>query len=150
MNSILQVPALGVFSTATMKASLPQAAAMPAYLGRPCIRMPSAVPHALSSLKRASLLSSTATSRFSLSHGRSRASSLRIITAAALKFDTTIFTPEKVDFAGREEYIYRGGRDKYKLLPEAFKGIKKISFIGWGSQVILKLYTRPVFCIILL
>lgn len=54
---------------------------------------------------------------------------------AAIKFDTKVFTPEKVDFAGTEEYIYRGGRDKYKLLPEAFKGIKKISFIGWGSQV---------------
>ncbi|KAK9903445.1 hypothetical protein WJX75_005886 [Coccomyxa subellipsoidea] len=103
-------------------------------LGRPCIRMPMAVPHALSSLKRAPILSSTATARVSLCHGRSRASSLRIVSADAIKFDTQIFSPEKVDFAGREEYIYRGGRDKYKLLPEAFKGIKKIAFIGWGSQ----------------
>jgi ketol-acid reductoisomerase len=55
---------------------------------------------------------------------------------AALKFDTKVFTPEKVDFAGTEEYIYRGGRDKFSLLPDAFKGIKKIAFIGWGSQVI--------------
>lgn len=29
---------------------------------------------------------------------------------------------------------YRGGRDKYSLLPEAFKGIKQIGVIGWGSQ----------------
>lgn len=28
----------------------------------------------------------------------------------------------------------RGGRDKYNLLPEAFKGIKQIGVIGWGSQ----------------
>lgn len=27
-----------------------------------------------------------------------------------------------------------GGRDKYALLPEAFKGIKQIGVIGWGSQ----------------
>lgn len=27
-----------------------------------------------------------------------------------------------------------GGRDKFHLLPEAFKGIKKIGVIGWGSQ----------------
>lgn len=36
--------------------------------------------------------------------------------AAALKFDTKVFQPEKVEFAGREEYIYRGGRDKFQLL----------------------------------
>lgn len=30
---------------------------------------------------------------------------------------------------------FRGGRDKYALLPEAFKGIKQIGVIGWGSQV---------------
>jgi len=28
-----------------------------------------------------------------------------------------------------------GGRDLFPLLPEAFKGIKKIGVIGWGSQV---------------
>jgi len=32
-------------------------------------------------------------------------------------------------------YRFRGGRDKYALLPEAFKGIKQIGVIGWGSQV---------------
>ncbi|KAK9793443.1 hypothetical protein WJX73_004078 [Symbiochloris irregularis] len=45
-----------------------------------------------------------------------------------------VFEAEKVDFAGNEEYIYRGGRDKYKLLTKAFEGIKKIGVIGWGSQ----------------
>jgi ketol-acid reductoisomerase len=33
------------------------------------------------------------------------------------------------------QYIVRGGRDLFPLLPEAFKGIKKIGVIGWGSQV---------------
>lgn len=28
----------------------------------------------------------------------------------------------------------RGGRDKFSLLPEAFKGIKQVGVIGWGSQ----------------
>ena len=45
-----------------------------------------------------------------------------------------MFTKERVDFAGKQEFIYRGGRDKYKLLPEAFKDIKKIGVVGWGSQ----------------
>lgn len=29
----------------------------------------------------------------------------------------------------------RGGRDLFKHLPDAFKGIKQIGVIGWGSQV---------------
>jgi ketol-acid reductoisomerase len=28
----------------------------------------------------------------------------------------------------------RGGRDKFPQLKEAFKGIKKVGVIGWGSQ----------------
>ena len=32
------------------------------------------------------------------------------------------------------QYIVRGGRNLFPLLPEAFKGIKKIGVIGWGSQ----------------
>lgn len=30
----------------------------------------------------------------------------------------------------------RGGRDLFKHLPDAFKGIKQIGVIGWGSQVV--------------
>ncbi|KAJ6377167.1 hypothetical protein OIU76_026188 [Salix suchowensis] len=41
---------------------------------------------------------------------------------------------EKVSLAGHDEYIVRGGRDLFHLLPEAFKGIKQIGVIGWGSQ----------------
>ncbi|CAK7324767.1 unnamed protein product [Dovyalis caffra] len=32
-------------------------------------------------------------------------------------------------------YIVRGGRDLFPLLRDAFKGIKQIGVIGWGSQV---------------
>lgn len=53
---------------------------------------------------------------------------------AVLEFDTKVFKKERVDFAGHPEFIYRGGRDKYSLLPEAFQGIKKIGVVGWGSQ----------------
>lgn len=35
------------------------------------------------------------------------------------------------------QYIVRGGRDKFNLLPEAFKGIKQIGVLGWGSQVFI-------------
>ena len=51
-----------------------------------------------------------------------------------LEFDTKVFQKEKVEFAGFEEFIYRGGRDKLSKLPEAWKGIKNVGVIGWGSQ----------------
>lgn len=35
------------------------------------------------------------------------------------------------------QYIVRGGRELFDLLPDAFNGIKQIGVIGWGSQVIL-------------
>ncbi|CAK0786694.1 hypothetical protein CVIRNUC_009908 [Coccomyxa viridis] len=68
------------------------------------------------------------------SRGVRRTNFARLQTCASLKFDTQVFTAERVEFAGNEEFIYRGGRDKFKKLPEAFKGIKRIAFIGWGSQ----------------
>lgn len=60
----------------------------------------------------------------------------RLNCKAVLEYDTKIFQKEKVSFAGSDEFIYRGGRDKFALLPEAWKGIKKIGVIGWGSQVL--------------
>jgi ketol-acid reductoisomerase len=51
-----------------------------------------------------------------------------------VEFSTEIFKKEKITPAGRDEYIVRGGRDLFHLLPKAFKGIKKIGVIGWGSQ----------------
>ncbi|KAJ6832661.1 ketol-acid reductoisomerase, chloroplastic [Iris pallida] len=51
-----------------------------------------------------------------------------------LDFDTSVFKKEKVTLAGHDEYIVRGGRDLFHLLPDAFKGIKTIGVIGWGSQ----------------
>jgi len=51
-----------------------------------------------------------------------------------LDFDTKSFEKELTSFAGKEEYIIRGGRDKFDKLPAAFKGISKIGVIGWGSQ----------------
>lgn len=48
--------------------------------------------------------------------------------------DPQIFPVEKVNFAGVEENILRGGRDKYPLLKSAWSGIKKVGVIGWGSQ----------------
>lgn len=51
-----------------------------------------------------------------------------------VQFDTKVFKKEKITLSGRDEYIVRGGRDLFPLLPEAFKGIKQIGVIGWGSQ----------------
>ncbi|PPD76287.1 hypothetical protein GOBAR_DD26789 [Gossypium barbadense] len=55
-------------------------------------------------------------------------------THISLDFETFVFKKEKVSLAGQDEYIVRGGRDLFKLLPDAFKGIKQIGVIGWGSQ----------------
>merc|ERR1719503_11230 len=49
-------------------------------------------------------------------------------------FTSSIFAPEDVSMGDTTETILRGGRDLFPLLPEAFKGIEKIGFIGWGSQ----------------
>ncbi len=53
-----------------------------------------------------------------------------------MKFDftTNVFKKEKVKMGPADEYIVRGGRDLFPLLPTAFKGIKQIGVIGWGSQ----------------
>ncbi|XP_051225237.1 ketol-acid reductoisomerase, chloroplastic [Lolium perenne] len=55
-------------------------------------------------------------------------------TMPSLDFETSVFKKEKVSLAGHEEFIVRGGRDLFPLLPEAFKGIKQIGVLGWGSQ----------------
>jgi ketol-acid reductoisomerase len=56
------------------------------------------------------------------------------VRGANVEFHTEVFKKENITPAGRDEYIVRGGRDLFHLLPEAFKGIKKIGVIGWGSQ----------------
>ncbi|KIY98090.1 ketol-acid reductoisomerase [Monoraphidium neglectum] len=45
-----------------------------------------------------------------------------------------VFKKDLVKFAETEEYVVKGGRDKYALLPKAFEGIKQVGVIGWGSQ----------------
>ncbi|MBA0626879.1 hypothetical protein Godav_004465 [Gossypium davidsonii] len=52
----------------------------------------------------------------------------------SLDFHTSIFQKENISLAGHEEYIVRGGRHLFPLLDDAFKGIKQIGVIGWGSQ----------------
>ncbi|MED6201443.1 hypothetical protein PIB30_095070 [Stylosanthes scabra] len=57
-----------------------------------------------------------------------------ITLPASLDFNTSIFKKEKISLAGHDEYIVKGGRDLFHLLPDALKGIKQIGVIGWGSQ----------------
>ncbi|GLT68356.1 hypothetical protein SLA2020_405980 [Shorea laevis] len=61
-------------------------------------------------------------------------SSPSITPITSLDFDTSVFKKEKISLAGHDEYIVRGGRDLFHLLPDAFKDIKQIGVIGWGSQ----------------
>ncbi len=49
-------------------------------------------------------------------------------------FDTKVFKKEKIKLGSTEEYIVRGGRDLFPLLPKAFEGINQIGVLGWGSQ----------------
>ena len=51
-----------------------------------------------------------------------------------MSFDSNIFEKEKINLAGTEEYIIRGGRHLLETLPQAFNGIKTIGVIGWSSQ----------------
>ena len=49
-------------------------------------------------------------------------------------FTSKVFKKERIELAGTEEHIVRGGRDLFPLLPRAFEGVKQIGVIGWGSQ----------------
>ncbi|WJZ96522.1 hypothetical protein VitviT2T_015200 [Vitis vinifera] len=57
-----------------------------------------------------------------------------VLPTTSLDFETSVFKKEKIALAGHDEYIVRGGRDLFHLLPDAFKGIKQIGVIGRGSQ----------------
>ena len=61
-------------------------------------------------------------------------SSSQKCSAVHLDFNTKTFTKDLVKFASSEEYIVRGGRDKFPLLKNAFAGFNQIGVIGWGSQ----------------
>jgi len=52
----------------------------------------------------------------------------------SLNFSTNTFEKEKILLARTEEYIVRGGRHLFSLLPKAFEGIQQIGVIGWSSQ----------------
>ena len=51
-----------------------------------------------------------------------------------LDFTTNIFTKEKIRIGDTDEYVVRGGRHLFPLLPQAFAGIKQIGVLGWSSQ----------------
>ncbi|MBN2051325.1 MAG: ketol-acid reductoisomerase [Spirochaetales bacterium] len=52
----------------------------------------------------------------------------------AFNFESKIFTKEKVQFGPDTEYIVRGGRHIFPLVPKALEGIHQIGVLGWGSQ----------------
>lgn len=54
--------------------------------------------------------------------------------AKAADFQTAVFKKEAIQLAGTTEFIVRGGRDVFSGLPAAFKNVKKVGVIGWGSQ----------------
>ncbi|KAK9676979.1 hypothetical protein RND81_11G113700 [Saponaria officinalis] len=98
-------------------------------------------PGSSSSSKTLSLKSSSSSSLTTPSVGKSSLSTRMMVSIPAisvadntLDFDSSVFSKEKINLAGHDEYIVRGGRNLFHLLPEAFKGIKKIGVIGWGSQ----------------
>jgi len=49
-------------------------------------------------------------------------------------FNSTVFQKEKIVLGDTEEWIVRGGRHLFPLLPKAFAGIRQIGVIGWSSQ----------------
>ncbi|XP_073360117.1 ketol-acid reductoisomerase, chloroplastic-like [Aegilops tauschii subsp. strangulata] len=59
-----------------------------------------------------------------------------MVAEASRIIESSTFLPlsSTVSLAGLEEYIVRGGRNLFPLPPKAFKGVKQIRVIGWGSQ----------------
>ncbi|CAK7323638.1 unnamed protein product [Dovyalis caffra] len=57
---------------------------------------------------------------------------------APLDFETSVFKKEKITLAGHDEYIVRGGRDLFHLLPDAFKGIKIGVIVSDSSDIKVK------------
>src|SRR6202171_1694432 len=49
-------------------------------------------------------------------------------------FNSTVFQKEKIVLGGTEEWIVRGGRHLFPMLPKAFAGVRQIGVIGWSSQ----------------
>lgn len=45
------------------------------------------------------------------------------------------------------QFIVKGGRDLFHLLPDAFKGIKQIGVLGWGSQVFSLFFVFFLSCV---
>ncbi|XP_060209501.1 ketol-acid reductoisomerase, chloroplastic-like [Lycium barbarum] len=87
----------------------------------------------LKPLRATKSLSSTRNGNGAL-NARMVAAPATIKAPISLDFETSVFNKEKVTLSGHDEYIVKGGRDLFKLLPDAFKGIKQIGVIGWGSQ----------------
>jgi ketol-acid reductoisomerase len=51
-----------------------------------------------------------------------------------LNFESKVFTKEQIQIGDTVEYVVRGGRHLFPLLPQAFDGIKQIGVLGWSSQ----------------
>jgi ketol-acid reductoisomerase len=51
-----------------------------------------------------------------------------------MAFTSKVFQTEKITLGSREEWIVRGGRHLFPLLPKAFEGIRQIGVLGWSSQ----------------
>lgn len=51
-----------------------------------------------------------------------------------LNFESKFFQKELIHVGDTDEYIVRGGRNLFPLLPKAFEGIQQIGVIGWSSQ----------------
>jgi ketol-acid reductoisomerase len=47
---------------------------------------------------------------------------------------SSVFELEALDLPGGQEWILRGGRQLFPLLPKAFEGVEQIGVIGWSSQ----------------
>src|SRR5688572_9699211 len=58
----------------------------------------------------------------------------RTMPTRELDFKSNVFEKEVLEINGTKEYVVRGGRDLFPLLPKAFAGIRRIGVVGWGSQ----------------
>lgn len=75
---------------------------------------------------------------------QSRNNTVTCAVAPKLDYNCSAFKRDLVEFAGEQEYIVKGGRDKFSGLAEAFAGIKEVRSAAEFLSVILGLAQRVI------
>ncbi|XP_039048962.1 ketol-acid reductoisomerase, chloroplastic-like, partial [Hibiscus syriacus] len=126
-KTTMAATAAAATSAASFKSALPSST-------KSALLKPRFAPSSWRSPIRASLSSHLVSRNNGVISANATASPSTVSPPASLDFNTSVFEKEKISLAGHDEFIVRGGRNLFPLFDDAFKGIKQIGVIGWGSQ----------------